>query len=146
MQKRGIMAYQGYLIKVGNYTIPLKYIAAESYQVTNYGQDLDSYQDTDGVLHRTALVFQAPKVEFETRNMLDHNEMWDLISHIRANFTDTVEKKASVTVFIPELNEYITNDMYMADFSPTMYLASSKEIKYNSTRIAFISYGVVTNV
>lgn len=139
------MAYQGYLIKVGSYTIPLGYIAAESYQVTNYGQDLDSYQDTDGVLHRQALSYQAPKVEFETRNMLDDKQMWDLLSNIRANYTNTVEKKANVTVFIPELNEYITNEMYMADFSPTMYLASSSEIKYNATRMAFISYGVNTN-
>lgn len=138
------MAYNGYLIKVGNYRIPHKYIAAETYQVTNYGQDLDSYQDTDGVLHRTALAHQAPKVEFETRNMLDDEQMWDLLDNIKKNYTDAVEKKASVEVYIPELHKYVTNDMYMADFSPKIYLASDREIKYQNTRMAFISYGVRT--
>lgn len=138
------MAYNGYLIKVGSYVIPLKYIRAESYNVTNYGQDLDSYQDTDGILHRTALSHQAPKVEFETRNMLDDNQLWELLSNIEAQYTNKVEKKATVEVYVPELHKYITNDMYMADFKPQIYLADNKIIKYMSTRMAFISYGVMT--
>ena len=125
------MAYNGYLIKVGNYIIPLKYIAADTYQVTNYGQDLDSYQDADGLLHRTALSLQAPKVEFETRNMLNADELWDLLSHIKANYTNAVEKCANVEVFIPELNKYVTSKMYMADFSPKIYLATAEKIQYN---------------
>ena len=57
---------------------------------------------------------------------------------------DAVEKKASVEVYVPELNKYVTSDMYMADFEPTMYFADEKEIKYLSTRMAWISYGVKT--
>ena len=55
-----------------------------------------------------------------------------------------VEKKASVEVYVPELDKYVTSDMYMADFEPTMYFADEKEIKYLSTRMAWISYGVKT--
>lgn len=138
------MAYKGYLIKVGNYTIPLSMIKAESYKVTNYSQDLDSYQDVDGELHRNALELQAPKVEFETRNMLTNTELTALLSSIQANYTIPLEKKASVEVYVPEIDKYITNNMYMADFSPTMYYADSTMIKYLSTRMAFISYGVKT--
>lgn len=138
------MAYKGYLIKVGNYIIPLSMIKAESYKVTNYSQDLDSYQDVDGELHRNALELQAPKVEFETRNMLTNTELTALLSSIQANYTVPLEKKASVEVYVPEIDKYITNDMYMADFSPTMYFADSTKIKYLSTRMAFISYGVKT--
>ena|GEM_PF-5051441 len=49
------MAYAGYLIRVGNYTIPKKYIRAEKYDVVLHGQDLDSYRDANGQLQRTAL-------------------------------------------------------------------------------------------
>lgn len=138
------MAYKGYLIKIGSYIFPLSMIKAESYKATNYGQDLDSTRDVNGILHRTALENTAPKVEFETRNMLDNTQMSSIFANIQANYTNAVEKKASVEVYVPELNKYVTSDMYMADFEPTMYFADEKEIKYLSTRMAWISYGVKT--
>lgn len=138
------MAYKGYLIKIGNYIFPLSMIKAESYKATNYGQDLDSTRDVNGILHRTALENTAPKVEFETRNMLDNTQVSNIFANIQANYTNAVEKKASVEVYVPELNKYVTSDMYMADFEPTMYFADEKEIKYLSTRMAWISYGVKT--
>lgn len=138
------MAYKGYLIKIGSYIFPLSMIKAESYKATNYGQDLDSTRDVNGILHRTALENTAPKVEFETRNMLDNTQVSSIFANIQANYTNAVEKKASVEVYVPELNKYVTSDMYMADFEPTMYFADEKEIKYLSTRMAWISYGVKT--
>nr|DAH21323.1 MAG TPA: hypothetical protein [Bacteriophage sp.] len=138
------MAYKGYLIKIGNYKFPLSMIKAESYKATNYGQDLDSTRDVDGILHRTALSNTAPKVEFETRNMLDNTQMSSIFANIQANYTNAVEKKASVEVYVPELDKYVTSDMYMADFEPTMYYADATKIQYLSTRMAWISYGVKT--
>lgn len=138
------MAYKGYLIKIGNYIFPLSMIKAESYKATNYGQDLDSTRDVNGILHRTALENTAPKVEFETRNMLDNTQVSSIFANIQANYTNAVEKKASVEVYVPELDKYVMSDMYMADFEPTMYFADEKEIKYLSTRMAWISYGVKT--
>ena len=138
------MAYKGYLIKIGNYTFPLSMIKAETYKATNYGQDLDSTRDVDGILHRTALSNTAPKVEFETRNMLDNTQMSSIFANIQANYTNAVEKKASVEVYVPELDKYVTSDMYMADFEPTMYYADTTKIQYTSTRMAWISYGVKT--
>lgn len=138
------MAYKGYLIKIGNYIFPLSMIKAESYKATNYGQDLDSTRDVNGILHRTALENTAPKVEFETRNMLDNTQVSSIFANIQANYTNAVEKKASVEVYVPVLNKYVTSDMYMADFEPTIYFADEKEIKYLSTRMAWISYGVKT--
>lgn len=138
------LAYKGYLIKIGTYIFPLSMIKAESYKATNYGQDLDSTRDVNGILHRTALENTAPKVEFETRNMLDNTQMSSIFSNIQENYKNAVEKRASVEVYVPELDRYVTSDMYMADFEPTMYFADEKEIKYLSTRMAWISYGVKT--
>lgn len=46
------MAYSGFLIKVGDYTVPFRYIEAKKYKCSIKGQDLDSYRDANGILHR----------------------------------------------------------------------------------------------
>lgn len=134
------MAYAGYLIKVGSYTIPLSLIRADSYSAFMSITDLDSFVDANGVLHRNALDHTANKIEFETKAMLDHTEFASLMANIRSQFTVAKERKASVTCYIPELDSYITQDMYMPDIKPSMYLASATEIKYNPVRLAFIGY------
>ena len=80
------MAYNGYLIKVGDYKIPHSYISAESYSAYRNIQDLDSYRDGNGKLHRTALSHVPNKVEFETRNMLTNKQFTDLMSNIQKNY------------------------------------------------------------
>lgn len=134
------MAYNGFLIKVGNYTIPFKYMKAESYTAYRSIQDLDSYRDANGVLHRTALTHVPNKVEFETPAMLTDKTFSELMSNIQTNFTNANERKASVTMYVPETNEYVTQDMYMPDITPKIYHADSKKLQYDSIRLAFIGY------
>lgn len=134
------MAYNGYLIKVGDYKIPLAYIAAESYSAYRNIQDLDSYRDGNGKLHRTALSHVPNKVEFDTRNMLTNLQFADLMSNIQSNYKDSNERKASVTMYIPETDSYVTQDMYMADIQPQMYGVFGDVIYYMPTRLAFIGY------
>lgn len=135
------MAYQGYLIKVGDYTIPAdKYIKANSYDAMLITQDLDSYRDANGVLHRTALSHRVNKVEFETPAMLTDIQMEELLSNIRRNYININEKKASVTVYVPELNDYMTQDMYIPDLRFSIYGVFDGVIRYNSLRMAFIAY------
>lgn len=134
------MAYQGYLIKVGDFKIPLSWIRADSYSVLLSGQDLDSYRDTDGKLHRTALEHTLAKVEFETPNMKTNTQVSAFLKKIQDNYTDKIEKKVSATVYIPELDDYTTQDMYIPDITFTMYSANETEIKYNAFRIALIEY------
>lgn len=134
------MAYSGYLIQVGDYKIPHKYISAESYSVYKNTQDLDSYRDADGVLHRTTLEHTPNKAEFETRNMLTNKEFAELMNNIKNNYTNATERTASVTLYIPESDSYVTQDMYMPDFQPQIYFADSKKIQYKPIRLAFIGY------
>ena len=135
------MAYAGYLVKVGTYTIPLSFIKAESYKVTHLIQDLDSYRDADGVLHRNALSHVPDKCEFECVPMLTNTEISTVVNSIRGQFTNAAERKASVTIYIPETDSYVTNeDMYMPDPEYSIYYADSNKIQYNSVRFAFIGY------
>lgn len=135
------MAYQGYLIKVGDYIISGKdFIRADSYNATLIVQDLDSYRDMEGVLHRTALNHRVNKIEFETRAMLTNKQMEDLLSNIRNNYINENERRVSATVYVPELDDYMTQDMYLSDMSFSIYGVFGGVIRYNPVRFAFIAY------
>lgn len=135
------MAYAGYLIKVGSYTIPTdKFIRAESYKATLNVQDLDPFRDANGKLHRGALAHRVPKLEFETPAMLTNVEMSEFLGNIRKNYTVPAERKFSATVYVPELDDYITQDMYMTDPEFTIYGNYGGIIRYNPVRIAFTGY------
>lgn len=135
------MAYAGYLIKVGDYEIPAqKYIKAQSYKVSLNIQDLDSYRDANGVLHRNVLEHKVGKVEFETPAMLTNKELAEFFKNISEQYTVPAERKFIGTVYIPIIDDYISQDMYMVDPAITIYRISDNEIKYNPIRIAFIGY------
>lgn len=134
------MAYNGFLIKVGDYIIPFKYMKADSYTAYRSIQDLDSYRDANGQLHRTALTHVPNKVEFETPAMLTDVSFTDLMSNIQRNYINVNERRASVTMYVPETNSYITQDMYMPDITPQIYHANAKGLKYSPIRLAFIGY------
>lgn len=136
------MAYSGFLIKVGDYIIPAnKYIKADSYSVYRNIQDLDSYRDANGVLHRNVLSHVANKVEFEIPAMLTNVEFASLMKNIQRNYISSLEeRKALVTLYIPEIDDYVTQEMYMSDVKPTIYGTYGGIVRYNAVRIAFIGY------
>lgn len=134
------MAYAGYLIQVGNYKIPHSWIRAETYVVTKNGQDLDSYRDANGVLHRNALEHWVAKAEFETPPLKTNKQVATFMNNIASNYTNATEKKANVTLYIPETDSYVTQEMYVPDISFTLYSADDTEVKYNQFRVAFIGY------
>ena len=133
------MAYQGYLIKVGSYTIPAnKFIKADSYIPYVNMQDLEPWTDADGYLHRNAVELKAIKVEFETPAMLTNTEFAELMSNIKSNYTSEVARECMVTAYIPEYDDYVTQKCYLADFTPQIYSNANGVIRYNATRLAFI--------
>ena len=136
------MAYSEFLIKVGDYIIPAnKYIKSDSYSVYRNIQDLDSYRDANGFLHRNVLSHVANKVEFETPAMLTNIEFASLMKNIQRNYISSLEeRKALVTLYIPEIDDYVTQEMYMSDVKPTIYGTYGGIVRYNAVRIAFIGY------
>ena len=135
------MAFNGTLVKVGNYTIDAgKYIKANSYKVTRSVSDLDAYRDANGELHRNALDHIVYKVDFETPAMLDNLSLSALFKAIQANYINPKERKVSLTLYVPELDDYITQDAYMPDPEVSIYAIMDGKIKYNAVRLAFIGY------
>jgi hypothetical protein len=131
------MAFNNYYIKVGSYTIPLDFMKVESYtSMPDQRQDLDSYRDADGYLHRTVLSHTATKIEFETPHLWRW-QMQELIQGIKANLTSNLERKCTVTYYDDEIDDYKTGTFYLPG---TMeYKVFNKQI-YAPTRFAFIEY------
>ena len=132
------MAFNGsFYLKVGNYAIPLKYMKLDSYQTSpDQRQDLDSYRDADGILHRTVLPHTASKVEFETPPLLV-DDFRKLVNGIRANYTNTLERSCTLTYYDDETDSYKSGQFYLP--GTWTFQVYNKQI-YNSFRIAFIEY------
>ena len=114
------------LLSVGGVTIPMKYMKAESYIVTRSVTDLDSFRDADGKLHRNALSHVLYKVEFNTPPMLTNTDVKNLMSIFQAAYTVPKERKLVMTAYIPEIDDYITQDAYIPDPAFTIYWVNGK--------------------
>ena len=132
------MAYQGFLLKLGNYTFPQNYIRPESYSAYVNMQDVDAWTDAEGYLHRDAVNLKALKVELETKAMLTNKEFATIMSNIQKNYTVAKARQLQITAYIPETDSYVTQTGYMADFQPQMYGTYGGVIHYNPIRLAFI--------
>lgn len=132
------MAYAGYLLKIGNFTIPTSIIKADSYYAYVNMQDYEPWTDAKGYLHRDVVDLKALKVEFETKAMLTNTEFASLMSSIKAQYTKATARECNITAYIPELDDYVTQKGYMADFKPQMYFADQNKIQYDPVRFAFI--------
>ena len=132
------MAYQGFLLKLGNYTFPQNCIKPESYRAYVNMQDVDAWTDAEGYLHRDAVNLKALKVEFETKAMLTNKEFATIMSNIQKNYTVAKARQLQITAYIPETDSYVTQTGYMADFQPQIYGTYGGVIHYNPIRLAFI--------
>lgn len=131
--------YSGFLLKIGNEIFNMKYIKEKTYKGYASVQDLDSYRDANGVLHREALSHVPIKCEFETIP-LDNEQYGQIMDMIRRNYINELERKVSITAFILEYNGYVTQDAYMAEPQPQIQTIKDNNIQYASLRIAFIGY------
>lgn len=132
------MAFNGqYLLKAGSYEIPLRYMKLDSYKSSpDQRQDLDSYRDADGVLHRTVLAHTATKIEFETPYM-HRADLEALINGIKANYIDALSRDVTLTYYDDETQTYKTGHFYLPG---TMTFEVYNKDIYNSCRFAFIEY------
>jgi len=134
------MAFSGSLLTFGGTNVPLKYIKADSYKVVpNRRQDLDPYRDANGELHRNTLSHTATTISFETKPMWN-SEFATFMSLLRNSYSDSLEKKVSVTYYCPDLDSYKTGDFYVPDIEYSIYMIKGTKILYNPVTIELIEY------
>lgn len=133
------MAYAGYLLKMNGITIPHKYMKYDSYKVTVNTQDLDSFQDANGVLNRTVLEHSQIKIEwnfpFTTNTFLQ-----ELLGIFRSIWGESRERRTECTVYVPEWDKYYSGTFYMPDIPFQIYSIEGNEIKYREVRMALIEH------
>lgn len=126
-----------YLLKVGSYAIPLSIMKYGSYEASPaQRQDLDSYRDANGILHRTVLSHVATKVEFETIP-LSLRDFRGFMDSLVAQYINGPERKVTLTYYEEEYGRYVTGTFYMPG---TMTFTMLNKEYYDSCRIAFIEY------
>ena len=140
------MAFSGYLIKVGpsgsEVEIPLKYMRAETYQVTpNQRLEWSAERDVTGVLHRETTANMPPKIEFSTP-LMTNSDINALNTILSTAYSVAAERKLRVTYYDPESDSYKSHDCYMPDVHYEMRMVDTVNnvIHYNELRYAFIGY------
>ena len=100
------MAFSGYLIKVsstenGTFTeIPLKYMRAETYNVTpQQRMEWSAERDVNGFLHRVTVDNQPPKIEFNTPCMTN-SDIVALNTILQSAYSSAAERKLWVQFYL----------------------------------------------
>lgn len=127
------MSYQGYLLKVDGIIFPNSLIAFGTFSITpNQRQDLDSYRDSTGYLHRNILPHMPSKIEFTTKVLHDAD---------RATLENILKTRDEFTLEYWD-TEYKTGTFYSPDIKYEIYDIDkvSGSIRYKPVRIAMIEY------
>lgn len=134
------MAYnKKYLVKVGSYEVPLKFIQYNSYVAEWATNDLDSFRNAEGELVRNALARKTMKVEWNIPPMYD-SEVEEFLSNLRSQLSSK-ENSAMVEAFIPYEGTYKTDKCYLtSNVNIQIRAIYNNRVEYEPIRIALIGY------
>lgn len=105
--------FQGFLVKIGDYEVPLQIMEEGSYDGKVNTLDDGSETDNTGYLDRYVLQ-RIPIVQFTTMEM-NEEQLNDFMDACRAQYEIEEQRKARCTVWVPEYGRYVEQDMFMAD-------------------------------
>lgn len=132
--------YSGFMFKIGDFVFPMKYILVGSIKTVKKDLDLDSYRDANGLLHRESLLHWVANASFDVVPCLSEIELSTLMKNIRDNYTVPKERRACVTIYIPEISEYVPQDMYIPDIEIGVLDDDDTDVLYDSFKMEFIGY------
>ena len=120
--------------------IPNKYISLTSYVSTpNQRQDLDSYQDNLGKLHRNTLDHTRAKLERNTPPLFER-ELFSLQNILNSGIINSKERKLKIIHYCFDTHTYEQGEFYMPDITFTPLLIRNGEVLMDKVRLAFIEY------
>jgi hypothetical protein len=130
------MAFNGYFIKANGNILPSYLIARKGYKSNpNIQQDLDSYRDGDGELHRNVLTHKPSKVWIKTISPLMYSEKL-IIQSVFPN-----REVATVEYWNDESNSYQTAKFYIPDIDFTIdYIDKKGRLVYTELEITLVGY------
>ena len=134
------MAFQGWLVKFGDYQLPNKFL--KQYKDTsNQRIEVDAYRDLAMLLHRETSPNYKSSIVL-TIMELNLQEMNLLKNIIDSGITDAVERKATITYWNSEEMDYKTGVFYMPDIQKTIHFVEENVFNmcYESFDIELIEY------
>lgn len=135
------MAFEGFLMKSFGTIFPHKYIQISTYQTTpSQRQDLDSYQDSKGNLHRTVVPHDRSKIVFKTMDNLKLAEKQEIQAFFNGAMTNARERKVTLTYWNDEDNIYKTGSFYIPDVTYPIKRIMGNDIVYDSVEYHLIEY------
>lgn len=135
------MAFEGYLMKSFGTIFPHKYIQISTYQTTpSQRQDLDSYQDSKGNLHRTVVPHDRSKIVFKTIDNLKLAEKQEIQAFFNGAMTNARERKVTLAYWNDEDNMYKTGSFYIPDVTYPIKRIMGNDIVYDSVEYHLIEY------
>lgn len=133
--------FGGYLIKAGDFTVPMEYINEKGYSAPVNTIDEDSYTDNFGVLNRTVI----NKIPIVTVSFIEMNdeELDVIMSGFRRNYLVPDERKLRVSLWVPEYRDYVEQDMFIKDpdFPINNIDLEKNVINYDAFSLKFEGYG-----
>lgn len=134
--------YNGFLVKIGQYDFPMKYIAAETYDIApDQRQDEDPWRDGDGVLNRDVLSNMPASITFNTIPGMTNTEVAAVFAKVRENYVNEAERKALVTFYHPETDSYSESAyMYIPNLHFPIDYIDGNTIYYKEITMEFVGY------
>lgn len=143
------MAYEGYLIKIKaisgsqtadwDYTIPMGAIIYESYKATYSVLDEDAKRSGTGRLRRTTYPHKVGHCKFTFRQM-NNTQLFGILEMIQLHYIKKRQKKVKASIWIPELNNYVTDYFYIPDIEFTILKTEGNKVIYSATEMELIGY------
>jgi hypothetical protein len=121
--------------------IPNKYISITSYVSTPHQrQDIDSFQDNLGHLHRNTLEHTRSKLEWNTPPLTER-EFLDLQNIFNSGIINAKERKAKIIHYCFDTHTYEQGEFYIPDITFTpLRIYPNGEVLLDKVRLAFIEY------
>lgn len=116
-------------------------IKADTYKITpNARQDLDSYRDANGLLHRNALSHTATIIEFDTVPMWD-TKFTAMMNAVVGNYTNYAERCGTATYYDEENRQSTTGTFYLdSNFQVSIKQEWGSRVLYDSCHFKFVEY------
>lgn len=130
--------YQGYLIKFGGIVLPFNYITEYSSTPNQRGES-SAERDQNYDLHRTTCPHTKSIITFTT-HILSLDEKIALQGIINSAITNPLQRKATVTYWNDENNNYSTSEFYIPDVEYQVMDADKNTILYNPITFELIEY------
>lgn len=117
-------------------------IRAETYKIIpNARQDVDSYRDANGLLHRNTVTHTATTIQFNLIPM-KQAQMKQIMSALNSAYSSKTERKCTIQYYDPESGGYKSGEFYLGANHPVfeIYGTYKNEIFYKETEFKFIEY------